>query len=105
MVSAHSCAGGAAFLAGAGGGGAGRVHFETAPSEQIQIDFGERLVEIAGAKLRAYLVVATLGYRSAFFTLRLPRTGCGADVPVSIQIIVMAATLQRAIRRVTGGPL
>ena len=38
------------------------MRFETPPGKQMQIDFGERLVEIGGAKLRAYLFVATLGY-------------------------------------------
>jgi transposase len=38
------------------------VRFETPPGKQMQIDFGERLVEIGGAKLRDYLFVATLGY-------------------------------------------
>jgi transposase len=38
------------------------VRFETAPGRQMQIDFGERLVEIGGSKIRAYLFVATLGY-------------------------------------------
>jgi transposase len=38
------------------------VRFETAPGKQLQIDFGERLVEIAGAKVKAFLFVATLGY-------------------------------------------
>ena len=38
------------------------VRFETAPGRQLQIDFGERLVEIGGSKVRAYLFVATLGY-------------------------------------------
>lgn len=38
------------------------VRFETAPGRQLQIDFGERLVEIAGRKVKAYLFVATLGY-------------------------------------------
>jgi transposase len=38
------------------------VRFETPPGKQMQIDFGERLVEIGGAKLRTYLFVATLGY-------------------------------------------
>lgn len=38
------------------------MRFETPPGKQMQIDFGERLVEIAGAKIRAYLFVATLGY-------------------------------------------
>lgn len=38
------------------------VRFETPPGKQLQIDFGERLVEIDGSKVRAYLFVATLGY-------------------------------------------
>jgi transposase len=38
------------------------VRFETAPGKQLQIDFGERLVEIAGAKVKVCLFVATLGY-------------------------------------------
>lgn len=38
------------------------VRFETPPGKQMQIDFGERLVEIGGSQLRAYLFVATLGY-------------------------------------------
>ena len=38
------------------------VRFETAPGKQLQIDFGERLVEIAGIKIKAFLFVATLGY-------------------------------------------
>ncbi|MGY4353044.1 transposase [Bradyrhizobium sp. GM7.3] len=38
------------------------VRFETPPGKQLQIDFGERLVEIGGSKVRAYLFVATLGY-------------------------------------------
>jgi transposase len=38
------------------------VRFETPPGEQLQIDFGERTVEIAGIKERVHLFVATLGY-------------------------------------------
>jgi transposase len=38
------------------------VRFETAPGRQLQIDFGERLVEIGGHKVKAFLFVATLGY-------------------------------------------
>jgi transposase len=41
------------------------VRFETPPGKQMQIDFGERLVEIGGAKVRAYLFVATLAIRAA----------------------------------------
>jgi transposase len=38
------------------------TRFETAPGKQLQIDFGERLVDIAGIKVKAFLFVATLGY-------------------------------------------
>ena len=38
------------------------VRFETPPGRQLQIDFGERLVEIGGAKVKAFVFVATLGY-------------------------------------------
>lgn len=38
------------------------VRFETAPGEQLQIDFGERRVLIAGVRERLHVFVATLGY-------------------------------------------
>jgi len=38
------------------------VRFETPPGKQLQIDFGERLVEIGGEKVKAFVFVATLGY-------------------------------------------
>jgi len=38
------------------------VRFETPPGRQLQIDFGERLVEIGGSHVKAYLFVATLGH-------------------------------------------
>ena len=38
------------------------VRFETPPGRQLQIDFGERLVEIGGIKIRAFVFVATLGH-------------------------------------------
>jgi transposase len=38
------------------------VRFETHPGEQLQIDFGERRVEIGGASVRVFLFVGTLGY-------------------------------------------
>lgn len=38
------------------------VRFETPPGRQLQIDFGERLVEIGGAKIKAFVFVATLGH-------------------------------------------
>jgi hypothetical protein len=38
------------------------VRFETPPGRQLQIDFGERLVDTAGAKVKAFMFVATLGH-------------------------------------------
>jgi transposase len=38
------------------------VRFETRPGQQLQIDFGERRLEIAGAERRVSLFVATFGY-------------------------------------------
>ena len=38
------------------------TRFETPPGQQLQIDFGERLVEIGGAKVKAFMFVATLGH-------------------------------------------
>jgi transposase len=38
------------------------VRFETAPGEQLQIDFGERRVVLDGVPERLYFFVATLGY-------------------------------------------
>lgn len=38
------------------------VRFETVPGRQLQIDFGERLVEIGGARTKAFVFVATLGH-------------------------------------------
>ena len=37
------------------------VRFETPPGRQLQIDFGERLIEVGGVKVKAFLFVATLG--------------------------------------------
>ena len=38
------------------------VRFETAPGHQLQIDFGEKCVSIAGVRRRVYFFVAVLGY-------------------------------------------
>jgi transposase len=38
------------------------VRFETAPGEQLQIDFGETTVLIAGERVKIHLFVATLGF-------------------------------------------
>jgi transposase len=38
------------------------MRFETPPGRQLQIDFGERLAEIGGAKVKVFMFVATLGH-------------------------------------------
>ena len=38
------------------------IRFETAPGEQLQIDFGETGVPIGGERVKVHLFVATLGY-------------------------------------------
>jgi hypothetical protein len=38
------------------------VRFETAPGEQMQIDFGEKWVDIAGEPVRVFLLVAVLSH-------------------------------------------
>ncbi|MGU3407896.1 IS21 family transposase [Methylobacterium brachiatum] len=38
------------------------VRFETPPGHQLQIDFGERRVSVAGIPTKVFLFVATLGY-------------------------------------------
>jgi transposase len=43
------------------------VRYETAPGHQLQIDFGEKLVPIAGAVVRVHLFVAVLGYSRRLF--------------------------------------
>ena len=38
------------------------VRFETPPGQQMQIDFGEKVVRIAGQPVKVYLMTAVLGY-------------------------------------------
>lgn len=38
------------------------VRFETLPGQQMQIDFGEKIVPIAGQPVKVYLMTAVLGY-------------------------------------------
>jgi transposase len=38
------------------------VRFETLPGQQMQIDFGEKTVQIAGQPVKVYLMTAVLGY-------------------------------------------
>jgi transposase len=38
------------------------VRFETSPGQQMQIDFGEKIVRIAGQAVTVYLMTAVLGY-------------------------------------------
>ena len=43
------------------------IRFETEPGQQLQIDFGQKLVRIAGELVRVYLLVAVLGYSRRLF--------------------------------------
>lgn len=43
------------------------VRFETAPGHQMQIDFGEKWISIAGARTKVHLFVAVLGYSRRIF--------------------------------------
>ncbi len=43
------------------------VRFETAPGEQMQVDFGSKRVVIDGVETRVYIFVATLGYSRRCF--------------------------------------
>jgi transposase len=45
------------------------VRFETAPGEQLQIDFGEKRVVMGGEAVRVHLFVATLGYSRRNFVM------------------------------------
>lgn len=43
------------------------VRFETRPGEQMQIDFGQKQVRIAGVVMRVHLLVAVLGFSRRIF--------------------------------------
>jgi transposase len=43
------------------------VRYETAPGHQLQVDFGQKLVEIGGQLVRVFLLVAVLGYSRRLF--------------------------------------
>ena len=43
------------------------VRFETPPGLQVQIDFGEKVVRIAGQPVKVYLMTAVLGYSRRLF--------------------------------------
>jgi transposase len=43
------------------------VRVETAPGDQLQIDFGQKRVRIAGAWVRIFLLVGVLGYSRRLF--------------------------------------
>lgn len=43
------------------------VRFETTPGQQMQIDFGEKVVRIAGQRVKVYLMTAVLGYSRRLF--------------------------------------
>ena len=46
---------------------AATVRFETKPGQQMQIDFGQKVVVIGGERVRVHLLVAVLGYSRRIF--------------------------------------
>ncbi len=48
------------------------LRFETEPGHQIQIDFGEKWIEVAGERVKAFVFVATLGYSRRTFARIYP---------------------------------
>lgn len=45
------------------------IRFETPPGRQMQVDFGEKWLEIGGVPQKRYVFVATLGYSRRIFAL------------------------------------
>jgi len=43
------------------------VRVETAPGDQLQIDFGQKRLQIAGVRVRIFLLVAVLSYSRRLF--------------------------------------
>ncbi len=48
------------------------LRFETEPGQQMQIDFGEKWIEVAGERVKAFMFVATLGYSRSTFAQVYP---------------------------------
>jgi len=48
------------------------LRFETEPGHQMQIDFGEKWIEVAGERVKAFVFVATLGYSRRTFARIYP---------------------------------
>ncbi|MGH8297392.1 MAG: IS21 family transposase, partial [Steroidobacteraceae bacterium] len=55
----------------------GTVRFETPPGKQLQHDWGEIVVEIAGVERKVYFAVNTLGYSRRFHVYAAPQ--CDAE--------------------------
>ena len=45
------------------------VRFETPPGSQMQVDFGEKWLEIGGVQQKRYVFVATLGFSRRTFAM------------------------------------
>lgn len=52
--------------------------YESAPGQQMQIDFGEKDVKLNGIKTRIHIFVARMGYSRRIFTKAYPRETQGA---------------------------
>jgi transposase len=71
--------------------GKATVRFETEPGEQLQSDWGEVLVEIAGQEVRVHFIVNELGYSRRFHfgarTAKMPSTPTkGSSAALSILV-------------------
>jgi len=51
---------------------AATLRYETDPGKQLQIDFGEKWIEVAGERVKAFVFVATLGYSRRTFARIYP---------------------------------
>lgn len=65
---------------------AGTVRYETAPGQQLQHDWAERVVTIAGVRQKVYLAVQVLGYSRALHVVAMPR----ADAEHTYEAIIQA---------------
>jgi transposase len=86
----------AALSSGAEGRGAGDDAVRDATGRQLQIDFGERLVEIGGVKIKAFVFVATLGHSRRLHVRAFRAEKAGA-------LVRRARERVHDLRRRTGG--
>lgn len=79
---------------------AATLRFETEPGKQLQIDFGEKWVTVAGARVKVFVFVATLGYSRRTFARIYPRNAAAA---LAGGPGIRSPALRRGDRRMLGG--